>query len=86
MCRPEKINEGSDTLRGLAAELRTQTDAVPWYGLFELLRIVRKKSAMYEAYSNLIGLSNGMGSQGNSNANERRIRNVENLLGIKVPS
>jgi hypothetical protein len=86
-----KSDEASEALRNQAHQLRNSTYEIPWYPLWESLKIVRKKTEIEEASEELMGLAKsvngGMGISGGENSRKRE--RVERLLGIvrdKEPS
>jgi len=75
--------EASTVLRDQASLLRARTNVIRWYKCFEWVKIVRKKTAIAEASSLLIGLSNSMSTQGDATVNTKRATKIATLLGIK---
>jgi len=82
----ELYDKASETLRRHASQLKARAYAIPWYHLWALMRLVRKKTEIEEASAELIGLSNsvhgGPGITGLENDKKRRI--IEKLLGIRT--
>ncbi len=80
----EKCDEASETLRQKAAQLKSRAYCIPWYSLWSLMGLVRKKTEIEEAAKELIGLSNSV--RGSSGANGRLSadmrRRIEESLGI----
>jgi len=80
----DKNDEASEVLRRQASQLKSRAYAIPWYPLWQRVKVVRKKKEIEEASAELIALSNsihgGAGISGGDNS-ERRER-VEKLLGI----
>ncbi len=80
----ENMDEASMKLRQQASRLRARTSAVRWYGLWEKLRVVRRRGNIVEAAGNLIGLSNCIHqSVGNGRENGRRRDAIMSMLGIE---
>jgi len=80
----EDIEETSRVLRKQAGELIARTHVIKIYTLFEFCKLVPKRSAIWKAHSNLIGLSNIVGSPGMSGIEADKMRNeIEILLNIK---
>lgn len=81
----ELYDKASETLRRHASQLKARAYAIPWYHLWALMRLVRKKTEVEKASAELIGLSNsvhgGLGITGLENDKKRRI--IEELLGIR---
>jgi len=82
--RKEMSDEASEALRRQASQLKARAYAVPWYPLWELLKIVRKKTEIEEASAELIGLSNSVhgGPAVSAKENSGKRKRVEKLLGI----
>ena len=80
---PEKMGEASKVLRQQASQLMARTHVIPWYKLWQLLRIVPKHTDVIEASRNLIGLSNSI-HQGDPMVNNDRRKEIEKRLRIKT--
>jgi len=76
-----KSDEASEALRHQAGQLKARAYEITWYPLWELLKIVRKKTEIEEASAELIALSNSVHS-GQPRENSEKREMVEKLLGI----
>lgn len=81
--RPEDMDEASRTLRQQSSLLLAKTHAIRCYGLWEVLRVVPKRSAVVEASKNLIGLSNSI-HEGNPHHNLIRRERIEQSLNLRT--
>ena len=86
-----KSDEASEVLRQQAYQLRKSTYEIPWYPLWERLKIVRKRTEIEEASEELMGLAKSVhgGMEVSGGENSRKRERVEKLLGIvrdKEPS
>ncbi len=79
---PELREEAKTQLRGLAARLRASVSQIPWYGVFEALRLVPKEKSVMDASAALIGLSNSL-SRDDYEAGDRRRKAIAEALGLK---
>jgi hypothetical protein len=79
-----KSDEASEALRYQAYQLRNSTYEIPWYPLWESLKIVRKKTEIEEASEELMGLAKSVhgGMEVSGGENSRKRERVEKLLGI----
>ncbi|OHB91290.1 MAG: hypothetical protein A3D89_05805 [Planctomycetes bacterium RIFCSPHIGHO2_02_FULL_52_58] len=60
LSKPERQNEAQKVLRRQACQLRERTHVIPWYKLWQSLRVVIKYNDIEEASSHIIGLSNSV--------------------------
>lgn len=83
--RKEIADEAGETLRRQASQLRARAYSIPWYSFWAVLGLVREKTKIQEASTELIGLSNSChGGVGVSAAQNFKIeRRIEELLGIR---
>ena len=81
--KPEKMDEASKVLRQQASQLMAKTHAIPWYKLWQFLRIVPKHADVIEASKDLKGLSNSI-HQGDPMVNHNRRKKIEKRLCIKT--
>jgi hypothetical protein len=86
-CNPKEFNgekkdEAKEELRRQCSQLRARVYAVPWYGLWASIRIVRKKADVEEASAIMMELSNSI-VVGEEKENGRRQGRIQELLGIK---
>ena len=65
-------HKASNTLRRHASQLSSKTNMIPWYGLWEFIKIVPKRSCVTEACKGLVGLSNNLFSGTPEDAREYR--------------
>jgi hypothetical protein len=79
-----KSGEASEALRHQAHQLRNSTYEIPWYPLWESLKIVRKRTEIEEASEELMGLARSFhgGMEVSGSENSRKRESVEKLLGI----
>ena len=79
-----KSDEASEALRHQAHQLRNSTYEIPWYPLWESLKIVRKKTEIEEASKELMELAKSVhgGMEVSRGENSRKRERVEKLLGI----
>jgi len=79
-----KSDEASEALRHQAHQLRNSTYEIPWYPLWESLKIVRKRTEIEEASEELMGLAKSVngGMEVSGGENSRKRERVEKLLGI----
>ena len=79
-----KSDEASEALRHQAHQLRNGTYEIPWYLLWERLKILRKKTEIEEASEELMGLAKSVhgGMEVSGGENSRKRERVEKLLGI----
>lgn len=77
-------HKASNTLRRHASQLSSKTSMIAWYGLWEFLKIVPKRSDVTVACKGLVGLSNTLFSGTPEDAREytAQIRKALNLLFI----
>ena len=77
-------DEAQVVLRRQAGQLKARVYAIPWYPLWERLKVVRKKMEIKEASAELMGLSNSVhGGPGVSAVeNSRKRARIEKLPGI----
>ena len=80
--KKELCDEASETLRRHASQLKARAYSIPWYRLWALMKLVRKKTEIEEASAELIGLSNSV-HRGDGVENDERRRRIEELLGIR---
>jgi len=76
-------NEVQENFRKLGSQLCPKASIIPWFNIWELLRIVPKFQDVMEATSQLIGLSNSVHDV-NVNFNRSRREKIQTLLKIKV--
>ena len=79
--KPEELAAASDTIRRYASQLQSTTNAIRFYGLFELCRLLPKRAAVYEAIDNLIRISNSIYS-GNGRENRKDADDIKRLLSV----
>lgn len=79
----DKCDEASRVLRQKASLLRARTHAIPWYGLFTRLRIVKPRKSIETAASNLTGLSNSI-HRGDPRTNHERRERISDSLGLAI--
>ena len=79
------MDEASAVLRRQAGQLKAKAQAIPSYGLWQLLRSVPERVDIIRASENLIGLSNGI-HRGSSQHNEQRRAEIIEALGIDFTS
>ncbi len=79
--KPEELAAASDTIRRYASQLQATTNAIRFYGLFELFRLAPKRDAVDEAIGNLIRISNSIHT-GNGRENRKDADDVKRLLFI----
>ena len=77
------MDKAQRVLRQQASQLIARTHAIPWYRLWEFLRLVPNWAGVLEARRNLMGLSNSV-HQGDPIVNYNRQKEIERLLGIKT--
>jgi hypothetical protein len=77
----ERKDEASKTFRKLASQLKAITTGIPLYNFWAKFKLVPSKSDASKAYSNLIGLSNGVYSE-DGGLNHERAREIERLLRL----
>lgn len=91
--KKELCDEASKTLRRHASQLSARQHSIPCYHLWSLLRLVRKKTDIEAASSELIGLSNSVygnprfTEEQNTNRgieNDERRKRIEEILGIRI--
>ncbi len=75
--KPKKIDDASKQLRQQASQLMAKTHAIRSYKLMQFLRIVPKHKDIISARQNLIGLSNSVHREKNTDANYQRERVAE---------
>lgn len=78
----EIADEVGKILRKYASSLEAKSSIIPFYGVFELFRILPSKKYILEAKSLLIGLSNSIDNSKNNSGleNSSKIDNVKKLL------
>jgi len=81
----EEMDKASEILRRQASQLRARAHSIPWYSLWSLMKLVRKRAETEKASGELIGLSNSIHrSEPNLGVeNHRRREKIEELLGIR---
>ena len=86
-----KMDEAHDALRRSSSKLRARTHAIPWYRLWELLRLVPKRKNLTEVSKELITLSWGVyPPSGSQHLGVKGVLNTEardriyKLLGVKI--
>jgi len=79
----EAMDEASRVLRQQASQLRARAQVVRGYGLWRAIGVLRDPVDVVRASENLIGLSNSI-HRGDPEQNVRRVREIENQLGIIV--
>jgi hypothetical protein len=77
------MDEASSVFRQQASQLRARASAVRWYGMWQLLKIVPKRSDIKAASQNLIGLSNSI-HQGDPKTNSERRDEIVIQLKIDI--
>lgn len=70
-------------LRDSATNIISKSNAIPWYRLFSLLRIVPSKKEIFKSSSELIGISNSLNAGSEVRNSEARAK-IEKLL--KIPT
>lgn len=82
----DKIDAASKRLRQLAALLQSKTHLIPWYGVFERLRIVHKSAAIEDASTALIGLSNSVGDSSPQSSERVRgdVNKIKERLNLRI--
>jgi len=71
--------------RELSTLLLSTTQIIPWYGIFELFRIVRKEQQIIAASRDIIGLTSDMYDEKYGlPSSVKRIKDIENALGLKL--
>jgi len=83
--RKKEMDEARETLRRQASQLRARAYSIPWYSLWSLMGILRKRAGIEEASGELIGLSNSihLSEPRLGRENSRRRERIEELLGIR---
>jgi len=83
--KKEIADEAGETLRRQASQLRARAYSIPWYPLWSFMGLVREKTRITEASTELIGLSNSVyGGPGVSvTQNIKMERRIKELLGIR---
>ena len=77
--------EANRKTREMSTLLISRTHLVPWYNLFETLRIVKKKSKIISAARNMFGLLSDMYDENNGLLFSRnRIKEIEDNLGVII--
>ena len=75
--------EAMRDLRQRSSQLWARALALPLYSLFRFLRLVPSKKQISEASSNLIGLSNSLGSGGDPKTNTEAAVAIREALGLR---
>ena len=78
----EYMDEASRTIREAACALQAKTDAVPLYGFFARLRLVRMRKDVQCAHGGLIGISNSIHTDAGGYSADR-VRTVRAALKIR---
>lgn len=81
----EDMDEASEVLRRRASQLRARAHSIPWYSLWSIMKLVRKRAEIEEASGELIAISNSI-HRSDPNLgieNHRRREKIEELLGIR---
>ena len=60
LVKNEYLDEASRVLRQHASQLRARTNAIPWYPIWQFLRLVPDRANAVRASTHLIGLSNAL--------------------------
>lgn len=78
----EIVDEVGKILRKYASNLEAKSSIIPFYGIFELFRVLPKKQNISEAKSDLIGLSNSLSKSANNNGFDNSTKNnsIKRLL------
>jgi hypothetical protein len=77
----ERVDEVSKEIRGLASDILANREVIPWYGLWELIRLVPPARQIEAAAANLIGWSNSP-----EHNKEERLAAIAKALKINLPS
>ncbi|MDP2940510.1 MAG: hypothetical protein Q8O13_10660 [Candidatus Omnitrophota bacterium] len=82
----EKRNNISRELRNLSSGLTSKTLAIPVYTIFEIPKIVKKKSEIEKTAQDLMRLSNSLfeGYQDINLSNSQTLKRIYKRLGIKT--
>ena len=82
----KRLDTAQQRYRQLATLLRSRTHLIPAYSLLEKLKLVRRQTAVRQASSELIGLSNEVfsTSEHRFNSRIRRKERLAELLGLDL--
>ena len=80
-----RVDDTSEVLRRQASQLMAKVHLISWYSFWAFTRLVRKKTEIEEAHTELIGLSNSVhrSEPDLGIRNFERRKKVEELLGIQ---
>lgn len=79
-----RSQEARGKYRELASVLIAQANSIPLYAAWSFLKLIPPFEEIEKARSNLIGLSNAVGVQGQSLDNSRRQEKIEKALWLKT--
>lgn len=79
----KKRDEVQKVFREQASQLCPKASIIPWYKIWELLRIIPKSQNVISAASELIGLSNSI-HRVDIDSNNMRRKKIAKLLNIKI--
>ncbi len=84
---PERIQAASEEIRRLSADLRESLVVIPAYRQLARFFGLPERESVLKAATNLVGLSNGLGSSNEGGGPENRARTemICKVLGIEVP-
>ena len=78
----DQAKTASRDIRRTASDLMAKTATVSWYSIWYMFRILPKRSDVFYAHRELVGLSNGL-FQGDPDRNTKRVE--KNKAYLKLP-
>jgi hypothetical protein len=82
--KEEKLLDTQVAARTLASQIMVKTQAIPFYGLWAMLRLVKKRSAIRTAQRGLFYLSNALFDETQAISNYKMAQAIEGALGVST--